>query len=352
MSESEDHPLPEQDDLKLRYELAKLSYDEVLDATKHQDDKVGRFLTAVSFLTAAAIAFGARQDVLQVQYDIDGLVPLPAVLFAAFFALVVISVVFLLMALGQALGLPRGSEISGERSRLFFVVISDYSLKNWQDRWRGRPDDIRDAITENLIGEAHNLAARADKKYRRTGEAQGIFTVALLFFGLALALAINVLSTQAAAPAPWDLRSRLIATSVLTSFAVSLGYSWVRWKQEIGSRSLASYGVWWLASLLPAATLLPPYVVSAATGAVVAGAIAFGAGACASVLVRKGIARGVALAIAWAFAAATAVSVCADADRWRLGLACAALVFFEVPRFLSATFTWRKRAQPGEGPAG
>src|SRR3712207_6746276 len=32
------------------------SYKEVLDATKHQDDKIGRIFTGVAFLTAAALA--------------------------------------------------------------------------------------------------------------------------------------------------------------------------------------------------------------------------------------------------------------------------------------------------------
>src|ERR1700723_3669088 len=38
------------------FEYARLSYTEVLDATKHQDDKIGRLLTAVAFLTVAALA--------------------------------------------------------------------------------------------------------------------------------------------------------------------------------------------------------------------------------------------------------------------------------------------------------
>ncbi|WP_217996947.1 hypothetical protein, partial [Nocardioides jensenii] len=39
-----------------KLDLAERSYKEVLDATKHQDDKVGRFLTAIAFLTTGAIA--------------------------------------------------------------------------------------------------------------------------------------------------------------------------------------------------------------------------------------------------------------------------------------------------------
>src|SRR4051794_32127601 len=47
--------LREQEPLRA-IELAERAYKEVLDATKHQDDKVGRFLTAIAFLTTGSIA--------------------------------------------------------------------------------------------------------------------------------------------------------------------------------------------------------------------------------------------------------------------------------------------------------
>ena len=43
-----------------RLEFARHVYEEVLDATKHQDDKIGRFLAAIAFLFAGAVAFGTR----------------------------------------------------------------------------------------------------------------------------------------------------------------------------------------------------------------------------------------------------------------------------------------------------
>src|SRR5687767_12578535 len=47
------------DEVEAKLQLIEFSYREVLDATKHQDDKIGRMLTSVAFLTAAAMALAA-----------------------------------------------------------------------------------------------------------------------------------------------------------------------------------------------------------------------------------------------------------------------------------------------------
>ena len=43
-----------------KVEIASRSYKEVLDATVHQDDKVGRILTAAAFLTTGALTIITR----------------------------------------------------------------------------------------------------------------------------------------------------------------------------------------------------------------------------------------------------------------------------------------------------
>lgn len=328
-------------DTKDRFDLAKLSYDEVLDATKHQDDKVGRFLAAVSFLTAASIAFGTRADVLDVRYDIDGRLPLPGVLFAGFFAIVVVAIVFLLMALGQPLGPPGSPPNTAATSHLFFLLISDATEGQWKKLWgtERTPADIRAGVTDNLVAEAHNLATRATKKYRRTSEAQALFTVALLCFGLAIALAINVLARQAKDPVPWDLRSRLVAMFILTSFAAALGYGWVRLKQKLaGPRTWPLYWAWWLGMIYPGAVLVPPLVLPIPVGAALASAVGLGLVVCWSRPSVSGSARWVMAALVIALAVSTPIATAAEAERWRLGLACASVALFEVPRLLSASF--------------
>jgi hypothetical protein len=329
------------------YDLARISYAETLDATKHQDDKVGRFLTTIAFLTAAAITFGTRTDVLRIQYNLDGLVPLPAVLFGAFFALVVVAVIFLLMALGQTLGLPPSQPSSGRterKSRLFFLVISGDTLENWLYRWKGEVSGIRDDLEQDFISETHNIATRADRKYRRTGEAQAIFTIALVLFGLAVTLALNVLARQKMSPAPWDLRSRLLAGAVLTTFAASMGYGWVRSDQVLGAKAQwQRYALWALATGYPASVLLPPLGVSRGIGSIVGGAVVLVGGLVAITMTRTAQSQVVIGSLSIALAIATGATVWMEAERWRLILACGSVAMFEVPRLLSATFVWRRR---------
>ena len=51
-------------------DLARLSYAEVLDATKHQDDKIGRILGAIAFFVGGALAGKISGDKVEI-----GLVP-------------------------------------------------------------------------------------------------------------------------------------------------------------------------------------------------------------------------------------------------------------------------------------
>jgi hypothetical protein len=110
-----------------RADLARKSYEEVLDATKHQDDKIGRFLTVIAFLTAAAVTFGVRDSsVFSVRYDmVQTDLALPAILFGSFFGLVIISVLLFMIGLGPNLNLPGVSFAETPRatphSHLFFL---------------------------------------------------------------------------------------------------------------------------------------------------------------------------------------------------------------------------------------
>ncbi len=197
--------------------------------------------------------------------------------------------------------------------------------------------DLRREITENLIDESYNIAVRADRKYRRTGEAQALFTVALPCFGLAVALAINVLADPNGVPAPWDLRARLIAAVILSSFGFSLGYGWVRSDQKVtrGWSAPNLYGLWLAGGLLPPAALLIPTRIAAIPAAVLLVAQAwcwFGQWD------RGNVLREIMAALATVLAAGLAWAILAGSNRWRLGLTVACVALFELPRLLAATF--------------
>src|ERR1700675_295136 len=105
-------------DDQLRLDLARKSYEEVLDATKHQDDKIGRFLTAIAFLFTGAIAFGARPEIIGIRVGVAATpVALPEIFLGVFLALSVIAVLLLLVGLGPNLNLPSPEREYGPPSR-------------------------------------------------------------------------------------------------------------------------------------------------------------------------------------------------------------------------------------------
>ena len=334
---------------KERFDLAKLSYDQVLDATKHQDDKVGRFLTAIAFLTAAAITFGSKTEVLQVRYDLDGPLTLPAFLFAGFLVFVAITVLVLLMALGQPLR-PPGSSKSGTRSpsRLFFVVISGMNEAEWSELWDHPAPEISAEMTASLIGETYNIATRAETKYRHLGEAQALFTMALLLLVLALTLAVKGLAaTGPAQTRRWDLEGRLIASGVSAAFALALGYGWVRTEERnphVPAR-WTMHAMTLLAMAFPALVLLPPRVLPVGTGAVLAASVMVLAAFCwRNRWPSDNRLTTVMSLLALALAVGSAVAVALEAERWRLGIVCLSVALFEMPRLLFASFRQRPAA--------
>jgi hypothetical protein len=182
-----------------RLELAKETYQEVLDATKHQDDKVGRYLAAIAFLTTGAIAFLFGGSDLKRQFSFAGDFPLtinvPLVALAAggFFACVLLSVGLLLLCLSTPLRAPsqrRDRPSSLVSSRIFFNYIGGEPVRRWERRWTERPSAITRELSRQYVRESHNLAERVRAKYQHTGEAAILFVFSLLFLALAIAFTI------------------------------------------------------------------------------------------------------------------------------------------------------------------
>lgn len=167
-----------------RLALAQKSYDEVLDATKHQDDKIGRFLTAIAFLFTGGIAFGTRPDVVGAQVAIDAQrLALPGIFLGFFLTLAILAVVLLIIGLGPNLNLPfpeRGSseEEGRARSRIFFLSMDRMTAQAWwKQEWESNPPTLEDAV-RNYVFDAHNLATKTAFKSIRTNEARAAFSLA------------------------------------------------------------------------------------------------------------------------------------------------------------------------------
>jgi len=212
-------------ELDQRLALLEFSYKEVLDATKHQDDKINRLLTTVAFLTAAALALAGLQGgrPLAATFRVDGRYTLPLALIGlgGFLAGVTVTVIMLLASTTTPLTLPGRTNsvtpniryVPGPRkSQSYFNEISETALPGWHYKWRAKVSDpspdvatLRREHNDSLVRETHNLAVRTQYKYQRSNEAVAVLAFALLSFVLAAILILVAASRQPPNPASGTL---------------------------------------------------------------------------------------------------------------------------------------------------
>ena len=183
-----------------RLDHLRVAYQETLDATKHQDDKIGRFMAGIAFLIAGALVF-TNPTVLQATYLVgDTSLPLPALALGTFLVLVVLSLFFYVLAMGAPLTIAPGTTLE-RRSHQYFLVIAGETTESWQAAW-ARPkgldpfkalEDLERQLADEEVDEIRNLAIRADLKYERANEGSALFVLALLFFLLGMVLSIQVI---------------------------------------------------------------------------------------------------------------------------------------------------------------
>lgn len=193
------------EDEALKRTLLKISYDELLDATKHQDDKIGRILTGIAFLTAAVLAFANQSGVgISTRFDlIDRDVPLLAYAVGAFLSGVVISVSLLLSSLTTGLTLP-GSKApkawtpddKKKSSLIYFYSIARVPKGVWQARWQEPATTLRADLDKAYVEETFNLALRTNHKYTRTNEAVAVLAFTLFSLGTAFVLASSIAASR------------------------------------------------------------------------------------------------------------------------------------------------------------
>ena len=211
-----------------RFELAHLAYDEVLDATKHQDDKVGRVLTAVAFLTAGSVALLSQQSNTEYRFQVGShQVPLVALLAGIFLGCVSLTVLLLLLSVSSRLKLPpgssrpRGARADGE-SLIYFNVVADLTLPDWQARWDVDDATLLERVTTNLIDETHNIAERVKVKYGRSDEAVVVFMLGLLFLATSAICFVAAVSNPRPATAPGAAANVVVGLTVYDRLALAL----------------------------------------------------------------------------------------------------------------------------------
>src|SRR5437763_734436 len=115
--------------------LVRQIHDGVYDYQKHQDDRVGRFLTALAFLGSGALVVALGGTVRNVRYSFDHdqlRVPLPGVFLIGFFTLLGLGLLLLVVSIGPhfVLGERR------EKSLLFAFAIADHTRDEWEGNWQ------------------------------------------------------------------------------------------------------------------------------------------------------------------------------------------------------------------------
>lgn len=261
LDELKDHPSQQHaDDVELREktDLLEFTYKEVLDATKHQDDKVGRLLTAISFLTAGALALAnlAGGKTVAARFEVQPF-RLPVGMFClTFFLLAVfVTVVLLIASIATPLRLPGHTPATKHRaqnsegpvqgiktSQLYFAEIAKVSVNQWKYKWEGSADNLRKERLETLVRETHNLSVRTNFKYDRTTEAIAVFSAALLAFALAVSFTYLATTSDATGEADDPVHlgpvSRLALAAVLLVYAFALLLSRLRYRYQAVDETL------------------------------------------------------------------------------------------------------------------
>jgi hypothetical protein len=207
-----------------------------------QDERIGRFLTAIAFLLSAAIALSTNKRVIGVEFEVQNgsstaHVPIIAYSFASFIVLALVSVTWFILSLATQLTLP--GSVSKRHSFMYFRSIAKYGREEWKSDWKTSAD--KDPKAEHALGrrtvdgyldEIHNLALRANVKYERFREATAVFVVALVCLVSSSPLIVDALvdgigPKDELRDLDWNQSRAFGVAGVLAIATASIGYhSW------------------------------------------------------------------------------------------------------------------------------
>ncbi len=218
--------------LDAKLKLIEFSYGEVLDATKHQDDKIGRMFMSVAFLTAATLALAglASASFITRTFHIAPYeLPLGLIALTVFLVCMLFAVLQLLVSFATPLRAPgidqagRDWKITGwvhgvEASQIYFYPISGVDSHEWMRKWTASPAALKRERFEQLVRETHNLGVRTTFKYDRGAEAVATLSFALLAFGIAIVFVAIAAGIPGTAAIELNLPHRLIIGAILGGY--------------------------------------------------------------------------------------------------------------------------------------
>ncbi len=196
-------------DWAVRKEVFKQSYAEVLNALKHQDDKLGRALAAEAFLTAAGITIytqlGKDSDLTFGGQALTA----PLFLFLAFLVAIALALGFTLSAIGPSTPYKTKNPPSSSSLIFYAAIRKDKKWKSYLEE--ATDDELSEMLARNYHAEARGLARRVNYKVRRAREA-----AAFLYLGLTSLAVLGVFSqARMSISARWGIASGVLVLSAL-----------------------------------------------------------------------------------------------------------------------------------------
>jgi len=191
------------------------SYAETLAAIKHQDDKVGRVITALAFLTGAAFGLFSKFGTENFSVTLPGsAVSVPAFCFVTFAIAVGLSLVFAVASVGPTRGLPAlgGASVAPPESLIFFGAIA-HSETAWTELAGKSVENLQKQLAEDYHNEALHLARRVRYKMAWSREAGACLLLAVTALTV---LAIFLSSAFSVGTRWWIACGALLAIASLT----------------------------------------------------------------------------------------------------------------------------------------
>lgn len=163
------------------------TYQEVLAADKHQDDKIGRLLIALAFLTAASATLFVHLRKEADPFTVHQSGPdATNLFFCVFLVAVALALLTALSAGGPASPLRLACAPHPEPSILYFAAIARRSKQEWEHETKDL--DVWGELANNFRRETRGIAGRVNYKLARVKEANAFLQLAvicLLLMGIA-----------------------------------------------------------------------------------------------------------------------------------------------------------------------
>ena len=188
------------DELWKRYEITREVFERPLEMTRHEDEKAGRILASMAFLTVAAAAVFSTLLNNGIRFELSlfcsqrlDLIPAS---FAGYIILVVAGTILMLETFGPSFEVPKvwrtsvkseekGSERTYEpQSIFFFEKISKEDRNQWVNYFGGVTNEILTKACNDHIFEAHLVSTKVSRKVRRIKCGKRFFYIAMIMFAV------------------------------------------------------------------------------------------------------------------------------------------------------------------------